>query len=479
VALQHPETREFLRVSGLAPLWQSVDVRVLAVRNGGKWFNLMTRCYLDSRKTSDVTRLPDLPVEEDIGCWQVVKPANALEGILEEVEKGEFTLADRTVGYLRLPQPGAGTPSPYLFNRGLFSDLTSPQHYRIYPHWSCLWLSAYGYSIYEPINAIAGGQTAIDNILRTLPRPFDGLDGIASFVIGLPEPLRSDRSASFEGVAPFEGRMVNGRCQFEQGTVSVEIEAGSQIAAQRCTLGAFGVGKSPLPFRGSFALPEPRWDATAQRWLINHEFEVPSTQVLTLFLGLSGYNVDRATFVDAGRPVSNVRINTYALVDHDLAVFWRWLAGEGTDRAHDFERAVARLLTFIGFQVDLLADVPQLSEGIDLIAHSSPSRICLLVECTTGSLGTQGKPGKLILRLGAAKEAVRETEFLAVLVTSSKRSHLSQGELGAVSQDEIAVLCQEDLLELWKLAATGAQVAQALDYIKGRIGGEQAGASDS
>ena len=70
-------------VSG-SGFWQSVDLRVCAIRSGRRWMNLGTRGFLDHRTPRSVPRFS--PVERhQFRAWQVVRPVSDLPAIVRSI----------------------------------------------------------------------------------------------------------------------------------------------------------------------------------------------------------------------------------------------------------------------------------------------------------------------------------------------------------------------------------------------------------
>lgn len=142
----------FVDAIGRTPaLWQSMDVRVLAVRVEGEWHNMLTRCYLDHRPPAEVTRLRELPRTPLVGAWQWVRPVTQLEQLLADVKSGNFAVDNTRICYRALEAPEAH--NYYSFGDYGFSDLA--EHYRTaYRFWSCHMLSASGNTVHDLLRSM-------------------------------------------------------------------------------------------------------------------------------------------------------------------------------------------------------------------------------------------------------------------------------------------------------------------------------------
>jgi hypothetical protein len=157
-----------------------------------------------------------------------------------------------------------------------------------------------------------------------------------------------------------------------------------------------------------------------------------------LFLRAGGHVADTITLLDISTSRENPRITAYRVFDSELDFLKTSLK---TSRfAEDFERAIARLFLFMGFQVDVLAGNKCLDDAVDAIAYGGTTLIVLAIECTTGSIDASGKLRRLTSRVGRIREVLPDSQVIGVDVTLLKKSDLSQGEINDAAQDRIARL---------------------------------------
>ena len=87
---QSPDTGPLDRFVALAPrggFWESVDLRICAIRSGRRWVNLVTRGFLDHRAPPEVPRFS--PVErQDFRACQVVRPIEDLPAVVHGIADG-------------------------------------------------------------------------------------------------------------------------------------------------------------------------------------------------------------------------------------------------------------------------------------------------------------------------------------------------------------------------------------------------------
>ena len=92
-----------------------------------------------------------------------------------------------------------------------------------------------------------------------------------------------------------------------------------------------------------------------------------------------------------------------------------------------------------------------------------------MIECTVGSLDTRGKLGKLIARSEHLEGQIPDREVITILATASEREALSKAEVEKAERDDVVVLAQEDLQDLWVAAQTGETSGQVVDRLKRRL----------
>lgn len=80
-------------VSETPDLWQSLELRIIAVRLGDRWHSLSLRCQLDARTPDSIPRLAALPITKRVACWQDVRPASQ-----SHHEMAELVVRDDEVG---------------------------------------------------------------------------------------------------------------------------------------------------------------------------------------------------------------------------------------------------------------------------------------------------------------------------------------------------------------------------------------------
>ena len=93
----------------------------------------------------------------------------------------------------------------------------------------------------------------------------------------------------------------------------------------------------------------------------------------------------------------------------------------------------------------------------------------LAIECTVGSLDTGGKVGKLIARSAHLRNQLPGSEVIAVLATASTREALSDAEVEKAERDDVVLLTQEELQDLWIAAQAGETSVQVVQRFRRQL----------
>ena len=455
---------KFLSITdSAADLWGHMDIRVLAVKVDGVWQNLITICYLRAEKP----RSMKLPVTEHIGAWQSTRPIAKLPALLKQLQKGYLRVGGTSIRYLNWRTGDAGEKGlPYGAARASFHDVTlwREQGLTKWSHWD---LGAGGSPMHDVIVKAGIDGALLDNELRTLPEPYDGIDSVARFCVGYPhQVMRGAHNVAYHILAPLEVLMVLDECSFRSGELHYAITAGSKAATGRAKLGVFAWKGEEIKHQVSVDLSNEGWVEFDGEFSCEGDVRLEGASSATMLLSVLGYTVHRHTLVDYAAGGTNPRVSAYEPFDPDLTALKKSFAhtGEKSDR---FEAAVARLFRFLGFDVEHLTS--PISDAVDVIAISETSMVLLAVECTTGDINNKGKLGGLITRtkeIEATERFKGHHEVFSVLATSLEAKDISRAGMRAAWEDKVAVLAREDLLELLEMACTGRPVVSAVERIR-------------
>lgn len=465
--LKMDEAKHFLAaVNGSPGLWKSIDVRAVAAKVDGSWHNILTRCYLEHKRPSQVARFKSLPVLNHIGCWQEVLPVRSLARLVRDLEKGFLRVGDQKVIlehdlFAQRPSQPYGRGYYNLWDRSKF-------YHRAIRGWSSHAFSAQGDSIFGILNHVAATRDEIDHDLRACAVPFDGLEGVARDVLELRDDL-TNRVATFELFAPLGARFITDDCRLANRQANLRILIEEPEIAQFIRLTFVRRERGKLPVSGTIDLARARQTPSTRGNVldVNRTFK-SSMDELSLMLMVGDCCADRIVLTDILTSTENVRLAAYGVFDKSLTVFNKIIAGNKSTSqkyAPEFEQAVGRLFTFLGFRVDILGTTKGLNAAVDMIAYGDPRPVVLVVECTTGGLNDRGKLDKLVRRSREVKAVVGSHQVMPVIVTSRDRSAIGDGAFEQAREEMVCVLAKGDLSDLFEMASANKEISEVLDFL--------------
>jgi hypothetical protein len=462
-------TEQFRAVVDRAPrIWQSVDLRVLGVRVDGTWRNLISRAFLRPQAVSRVPRAPFLPNRPYLRAWQVVRPIGALEEMLAEQQQAQMTLRGEEVWF----QKGEFYKPPfhpYPFT-GFSQILANPGAGYERPPWPGYKLIGYGDDAAGLVQRTPGGSLGIAAVLQDLPRPCRSLEELAMLVLGKTEWSSFTNGALAEWYAPFEARIALDDTDLRAGQLRYRVELGSRRVLPHVQLFVHGrENEDKRPHKAKRPLPVA--SLTPKRvsgggYAVSFERALPGMTAITLTLRVGEEPVQWVDLEDYKTNGRNARLTLYEVVDPDTEVLLKNLFPTTDAQKNKFESAVGRLFVLAGFQVDLLAGDKRLDDGVDALAHDGASARCLAIECTTGSLNTGGKIGKLVKRVGELTRGAPGIRVQGILVAGVPRADLAATELAAARAEGLWVLHIEGLREIMRMTKRAAPVREVMAFLE-------------
>lgn len=385
------------RVEAAGPLWRSLDFRAVALNVKGAWHNLFTRCFLDSRRSEDIPLLADLPRSERLHCLQQAFPIEDLSSIAANVLDGEIAFDELTIVYRSRRQDESLTDLYWQKDAGfhLSSDIlerrrgllghVSGSNYSYERFW------ASGATFHDLVHLAGLDLQSLDNELRILERPVDGLDSLLHTVLRMNGPVSMQHSTLAEFVAPYEAALIPELCTLDGSTLKGVVRAKSRRILDHLVLGLY----MQDPERGysskTIGLQGERWREIGPD---HHECEVEIDEVrspsATLLLRTDTRCIYRLVVANHS-PRGNERSLAYAVFDDEFEAFRIGLEPDGPQRASEFERSVSRLFHFLGFAVDAFGGLGKKLNSVDALVFSDVPPMCLVLECTTGSINSGGK----------------------------------------------------------------------------------------
>ncbi len=451
------DANRFIDLVSGGGFWQSVDLRVCAIRSARRWMNLVTRGFLDHRPPQSVPCFS--PVERSqFRAWQVVRPVEDLPLIVCGIANGVMKLRPQSVRYVDEPRQPA-TDIRYSFN-----ELAGSYRTAEYDLWSCHSLVGFGSSIFDVVKQGGHDPFELDGMIRGGPNAYDGLPDLVRRFCARPRGLKIQGNTTVvELIAPLAVRFDPERVSSSADRVTVAVRAAADVFVANADL-IWTVGSTTgEPVRhGSARLADCEW--THEGCALISELEIPvqnGDSTATAFIVIGDRCVDRVS-VPLASTTSNIRIRAQDAIDPGLERFRKQLRASGKDKSQQFEAAVGLLFFFLGLDVHPLSGHTRRGDTVDHLAHAPGSSVTLVIECTVGSLDAGGKVGKFIDRREDVRSRLPDREVIAILATASERAALSKAEVEKSERDDVVVLAQEDLQDLWIAAQAGETSVQVV-----------------
>jgi hypothetical protein len=463
---------EFMAALTLTPqLWQSIEVRSLAVRHGDLWLNVMTRCVLRHEAPTAAPLNTELPISRTIVCRQGVRPFGDLAALVQSAVAGEIDVAGVAVRLEEHPPNGA---PPQRYDNAyvrLAADPTATFSQRDTPAAHVLRLQ--GSSVHEVLRVAGTTLDMLDRELRALPAPWDGVESVVLHGIGSTERVQyGSITARFEIIAPLGARLDAARTELSDGRLLCHAVAATSAAREQLSVGVFAADVRGRVVSRSWDIASMLLDDGDDR-AVRIEADLGEIATATVILRVGPYPVERRIVADARFIRTNPMLSAHGLFDASIEHFDpRNFEAKGPE-ARRFELAVGRLFTFAGFAMDMLSSERTSGDGPDAIAYSPHAGVTLVIECTTSTLAThKGKLGKLAGRAAQVAEAVRDSsvpEVHAIFATSLPRDQVAESERNLAATDGIAVLAREDLQALMVSIREGASARQVVSFLQTRV----------
>ncbi len=459
-----------------AGLWRSVDARVVAVWAEGAWRNLITQCYLRGKSPSELFVLPQQVRSPLLRAEQHLLPVEALPELLAAVERGAWGKANGEVTYFVGQFDSTGS-RPYGLSNHHFHSLDS-QHVHPDFTWSGHVLHGSGDNCSTIIQRVAGSWDALDAVAHDQLHPFERFDELVQHVTGL-QTATAGRNSTFEVFAPYEVRLVEEMTGVDDGRVYFFLEAGSYQAAKACRLRVLPEARREEVPASNVLPATPEWRPHDDGMIAYAgEHLTPGANAATLVFACGTRTVRWLRVRTYSSDAVPVPLATYRLLDPELAMLETWLSGTAKPNPQEkFECGVGRLFVLAGFQVDQLSTDKRLSDAVDLMAHAPRQQVCLVVECTTGSVDLRGKLGMFVKRIEEVRRAVSEVKVIGVLVTSTPLAGTSQADLARAHADALVVVTGDDLGRLLQLVRAGTSAGAVLEYLQQECRRRQGAAS--
>jgi hypothetical protein len=472
---------EFLRLISETPdLWQSFDIRTVAVKYGEAWHNLVTHCVLSESTVEEVDALQSLPKLADLTALHDVRPIEELQAFLAHAMSGAIEIGGHRVVFSQLSKMYPSTVQPYddghvySANRVHFHVAGAPIGHH---------LSINGGGEDRVAAKMAGGFDGISKILRSLDEPWDGIKGLAAVAIGTSVEVGIHSDAVLEVIAPLGGGFISDSVSLNDGVLTYGVWASSPRTLRRMSIGVIATNDD-----GSYVstTSRPESETSEKSAVTNVRLTVAlsdSARAATLLLRIGPHVVESQPVQDTTQRPRSTHLHTYLRLDSGLAVLRIGLKGyelkDGKRKPMpiQFQNAVACLFSLAGFSATPLDGFGGLQDAFDVLA-TTPT-IALAIECTVGGLNpSKRKAGKLADRVRKLRQGLGEQGPPVLSVLATSEDALAASDLASAKHDRTAVLCAGDIESICQQVERGCSTGDVVRFCHDRIPGRDEALSE-
>ena len=499
-----PESQEFLSfIARTQRQWQSLDLRIAAVRIANTWQCISAVCRLRHQAPKSVPTVKHLPRTSSFWACQIRLPASRLSDLLEQVCRGSIDLASEPILCRAAPLEehhdalkkigySSNTPNPlHAWRPDQAAVLRAPG--ATPPFTTMHRLLFTGEQVSTFLSKLEGGRDTLDKQLRSLRVHWDGLEHVIAAGIGALNPFDTQSAVGFDFLAAV-GLAIDGpECSFQNEIVRVSILADSARARR---LASVTIIDTDLPPSGNppLKISAANWQSHPDGFHGDLSVQSNATKKVVLHLRHAGEAIGRIVLVRKST-LANQLLSGHQQFDPGLKI-WKekMLTVDGANAkpldARSFERDVGRLFGVLGFSVDIIEDRGD-RECLDILAHASGYPL-IAIECTVSSLKSEGKLAKLFRRSERLRTSLQPTytvpeiphgirerapvlpdwrrqAVISVIVSALSDDDVSSAERIDAGRDGIAVLCRDDLTFLLDLAATAPDLNDVFAHINSRV----------
>ena len=289
----------------------------------------------------------------------------------------------------------------------------------------------------------------LDSELKSAHQPFDTLDDLLIFC-GLPNLSQMGDSTALDIIA-ITPAFVRNDSKIDNNKLIIKCLAAKDIDKEKLRIG-FRIFKGKQVERKSKIGTSFRW--RKEKGFIVGTLKMPmkNSSILQTYLSYKDICIYQWWITDPSK-LLNPRLGMHEIFEKNLEALKTILTDVDTEKAPQFEGAVATLLHLLGFSVVNYGRIPKLQRGPDIIAITPQGSIGV-VECTVGLLDEKDKLAKLVQRTNLIRSRMKDIGYGHLDIQSAIVTPLSREEIKANLEDAakhgIAVISKENIEELLK-----------------------------
>ncbi len=450
-------------VSETPHLWQSVDMRLIALQVDGMWHNLVARFLLDPRSPNEVFRPRDFPQLPYFSVIQEVFRPEDLADLIEKVRSGSLDVQGKTVQFLT-SESGRPFTLPYRSSYERIGRQIADVIRGRYTQGHSLTLS--GDEAGTLYRLLPREEEGLNAALRGLPDPWDGVAGVLLHALDESATLPSHSNRRVHFVAPLSAQIVADDCILADDELTYTVVASSKLAGESCTVIITGIDMQGGRVARRVSLARRRWKRVGPDFHYTGREPFKGARRLAVTLRVASFEIGR-TEVDDRTERTPLLLSAYDALFPKKRNFVPGLLQSSRKDSRSFEWQVALLLIYCGIPIEYIGDGPDTQEAPDILAQIPGTPIVLIVEITVGPLNQKGKLARLTQRTNDVRTSVEPSGgvVLPVIVTANSPDAIAQNELDAARADGIRVLSKDDLQILLQMAMRRTPIRHVARYL--------------
>jgi hypothetical protein len=434
--------------------YRSIDVRIAAIKVGGRWNNLRAVFMLTSDKVAH-----DAKREIETEDFKVIRkeiPPTDLRHILTSISTGELTVQETTVVFRNNPD----------------QSMPSLQHETYCSRSSRFALQRWG--IPFPIDefrmstqhSFHDGFEKVSSQLQCYPTPYEDMFEAVNEALELQDAYRfREWNGHNDAIAYIlmPNYLAFHKCKLKGNSLRVSIRFHESIDAKNLRLSLIAKGKKDRKEQLNFSIAGVRRVRGYQEAELTKNIE-GSTGVLLYLFELGKESEGPADEMsDLEGATTNLSMLAHEHFDTHLDILQKWMRGEGRERAGDFEMSVLVLLHICGFRVEWVGHLRTPQDLPDILAFG-PNSDLIVGECTVDL--PDDKKIRMIAKRAKQLSGKLGTTALPVLFLSLNTTEAGTTVFQTAHQEGVKILTSDDLTFILNRYARTAAARDVLRYVR-------------
>jgi len=291
----------------------------------------------------------------------------------------------------------------------------------------------------------------LDWELRSADQPFDSITDLL-VSMGLPVLSQMGDFAAFELVARTPAN-ISDKSLITNNSATIIVNVSQNVDINKIKLGCKVFNKNGIE-RFSVNGGKITWTNNQDSIIGEYKHTVEDAAWLQAFLSYEDLTLHDG-YINDPQKQTNPRYSIHSIFDGSHDILKRFLL-EAEFTQENFEEGIALLLNILGFSIFHYGQIPKLKDGPDIVAFTPLGNIAI-IECTVGLLDNKDKLAKLIQRTVLVKDKLKNAglgyfSIQPIIISRLSKAEVT-GHLEEAGKHNIAVVCKEELEELFRRAS--------------------------